>query len=214
MNLSQTTIRVARRLLDRYDEWRDYSLDRKYGIDTRFARQSCAPPPGADNAHHGYYYEPIQIAVFDRIMNALPARPGSLTFVDFGSGKGRALILASLKGFRRAIGIEYDANLHAAAGRNVARYGSRSGRAAAIELHCADAAEYELPLEDCLCFFYNPFDEFTMAKVLERINDSLCACPRRLIVAYRNPRHGHLFAGAHFLRALVRNRSFELYEGM
>src|SRR5205823_11770334 len=133
MNLSQTTIRVARRLLDRYDEWRDYSLDRKYGIDTRFARQSCAAPPGADNAHRGYYYEPIQIAVFDRIMNALPARPGSLTFVDFGSGKGRALILASLRGFRRVIGIEHDANLHAAARGNVARYRSRLGRAAAIE---------------------------------------------------------------------------------
>ena len=127
-------------------------------------------------------------------MKALPADPAVLTLIDFGSGKGRALVLAALRGFRRVIGVEYDEDLHAAAQRNVERFRSRAGHASPIELHCADALHYELPGEDCLCFFYNPFDDFAMARMLARIGDAR-AQPRRL---RRIPesRHGRLLADA------------------
>ena len=209
MNLSERTSRAARRLYQRFEDWRDDAVDRKYGIDTRGTLDS-APIVARD---HRYHYAPIQLAVFERIMAALPADPAALTFVDFGSGKGRALVLAALRGFRRVIGIEYDAELHAAAQRNVERFRLRAGRACPIELHCADAVRYELPREECFCFFYNPFDDVAMAQVLARIGESLRAQPRRFFAAYRNPRHGRLLADAAFLRCLARNRTFELYEG-
>lgn len=203
------TLSTARRLIDRYEGWRDGALDRKYGIDTRGTLDS-APIVAQD---HRYHYAPIQLAVFERIMKALPADPAALTFIDFGSGKGRALMLAALRGFRRVIGVEYDEDLHSAAQRNVERFRARAGSASPIELYCADALRYELPGEDCLCFFYNPFDDFAMAQMLARIGESLRAQPRRLFAAYRNPRHGQLLAEAQFLRCLARNRTFELYEG-
>jgi SAM-dependent methyltransferase len=209
MDLAEKTVRTARRLIDRYEGWRDGAVDRQYGIDTRGTLDS-APIVAQD---HRYHYAPIQLAVFERIMKALPAAPSALTFIDFGSGKGRALVLAALRGFRRVIGVEYDADLHAAAQRNLERFRSRAGHASPIELHCADALHHELPGEDCLCFFYNPFDDFAMARMLARIGDSLRAQPRRLFAAYRNPRHGRLLADAPFLRGLACNRTFELYEG-
>lgn len=199
---------MVRTLMDRYEGWRDGAIDRKYGIDTRGTLDS-APIVARD---HRYHYQPIQQTVFERIMRALPADPAALTFIDFGSGKGRALVLAALRGFRRVIGVEYDEDLHSAAQRNVEHFRSRAGRASPIELHCADALHYELPGEDCLCFFYNPFDDFAMARMLTRIGDSLREQPRRLFAAYRNPRHGELLADAGFLRCLARNRTFELYE--
>ena len=82
-----------------------------------------------------------------------------------------------------------------------------------IELHCGDAEQYELPPEDCLCFLYNTFDEAGMATMLARFKTSLSERPRRLFVAYRNPRYGEMLSRTRFLRCLERNRSFELYSG-
>lgn len=203
---------AARRLMGRYEEWRDGALDRRYGIDTR-GKQDAAAAARIAAQCHGYHYEPIQLAVFERIMQALPVDPAGLTFIDLGSGKGRALVLAALHGFRRVIGIEYDADLHSAALRNVEHFRSRAGRASPIELCCADAVRYELPGEDCLCFFYNSFDAVALPRMLARIGESLRRQPRRLFVAYRNPRHGQLLSDAAFLRRLAHNPSFELYVG-
>ena len=212
MNLSEKTARATRKLMDRYEEWSDGAVDRKYGIETRGTQDAAAAARIAAQCH-GYHYEPIQLAVFRRIMKALPADPAALTFIDLGSGKGRALVLAALCGFRRVIGIEYDPDLHSAAQRNVERFRFTTGNSSPIELYCADAVHYELPGEDCLCFFYNSFDDVALPRVLARIGDSLRRQPRRFFAAYRNPRHGRLLSDATFLRCLTRNSSFELYEG-
>lgn len=212
MVLAEKTAHVARKLIDRYEEWRDGAIDRKYGIETRGTQDAAAAARIAAQCH-GYHYEPIQLAVFGRIMKALPADPAMLTFIDLGSGKGRALVLAALCGFRRVIGVEYDPDLHSAAQRNVDRFRFTTGHSSPIELHCADAVLYELPAEDCLCFFYNSFDDVALPRMLARIGDSLRQRPRRLFAAYRNPRHGRLLSETTFLRCLMRNSSFELYEG-
>ena len=202
---------IARRVMDRYDEWREGAIDRRYGIDTRGPETPATSV--AVLAGRGHHYEPIQIPVFRRIVRALPVAPGALTFVDFGSGKGRALVLAAEYGFRRIIGIEFAPSLHAAALRNRDRVHAMIGDAPPIELHCGDALEYELPAEDCLCFLYNTFDEAGMAAMAARIDSSMRKRPRRLFVAYRNPRFGEALSRAGFLRCLERNRSFELYSG-
>jgi hypothetical protein len=73
--------------------------------------------------------------------------------------------------------------------------------------------EYDLPHEDCLCLLYNTFDEAGMATLVARIGASLRERPRRMFIAYRNPRHGEMLSASGFLRCLERNRSFELYAG-
>ena len=213
MKLSETANRFRRKVFARYEAWRDGALDRRYGIDTSCARNPAADAPGWLHAYHGYYYEPIQLAVFQRIMQSLPLDASQLTFVDFGCGKGRALVLAAEHGFRRIIGIECDASLVAAARRNVGAYCSAAKRRHDIELHLGDATQYDLPAGDCLCFFYNPFDEFAMQSVLARIERSSREKPRRLLVVYRNPRHAGVMLRTGFLRRLVQNPSFEVYAG-
>src|SRR5207245_5268496 len=67
-------------------------------------------------------------------LQALPAVPSQLTFVDFGCGKGRALVLAAEHGFRRVLGIECDAQLFAAAQRNARAYRDAARRIDDIEI--------------------------------------------------------------------------------
>ena len=198
------------RLFDRLSDWRDGALDRTYGIETC---QLVATPQGVgEHSAHGVRYEPIQLDVFRRIMAALAIDPKGYTFLDFGSGKARALVLAAEYGFRRIIGVEYAIALHEVAKRNVARFRAANPAGAAIELHCSDAASFELPAEDLVCFLYNPFDDVVMRKVLLNIERSLQRRPRRLLVAYRNPKHANLLSECRFLRCVTRNSTFEIHQ--
>lgn len=205
--------RLISRVGGRYRVWRDGALDRKYGIQTTGFMTDVGPiGVSGETARHGNPYQPIQLDAFRRIMAALPIRPSTFTFVDFGSGKGRALVLAAEYGFRRVIGIEHAGRLHEAAERNVARFQLLSGTRIPIELHCADASEFGLPAEDLVCFLYNPFDEVLMGKVLGNIRASLEAAPRRLFLVYRNPQHAGKLTNCGFLRCLARNSTFEVHQ--
>jgi SAM-dependent methyltransferase len=198
------------KLFDRLSDWRDGALDRTYGIETC---ELVATPQGVgEHSAHGVRYEPIQLDVFRRIMAALAIDPKGYTFLDFGSGKARALVLAAEYGFRRIIGVEYAIALHEVAKRNVARFRAANPAGAAIELHCSDAASFELPAEDLVCFLYNPFDDVVMRKVLSNIERSLQRQPRRVLVAYRNPKHAGLLSEFPFLRCLAHNATFAIYQ--
>jgi SAM-dependent methyltransferase len=203
---------LVRRLRNRYGEWRDGALDRRYGVQTGGVitdmRLVCIR---SQNAGHGNHYEPIQLRVFRRMMAALPIRPEAFTFVDFGSGKGRALLLAAQYRFKRVIGIEHARRLHEAAEQNVARFRRLSRTQTSIELHCADATEFPLPGEDLVCFLYNPFDAVLMAKLIASMRASLEAMPRQLYVVYRNPQHPEALENSGFLRCLARNSTFAIF---
>jgi hypothetical protein len=131
--------------------------------------------------------------------------------VDFGSGKGRAMVLGAEWGFKRVIGVELAPALHEAACRNVAAYRRKRPLAPPIELHCGDAVDLPIPQEDAMLFFYNPFGEPVMRKIARRIETSLRARPRKLVVAYRNPVHSEVFDELDCLRLVTRNTSFALY---
>src|SRR5690349_11525273 len=75
----------------RYREWRDASLDRRFGIETCGMMDISALGVAECDLAHSHHYEPVQIAVFRDIMRAAAIEPGEYDFVDFGSGKGRAL---------------------------------------------------------------------------------------------------------------------------
>jgi SAM-dependent methyltransferase len=129
---------------------------------------------------------------FETLMKLLQIWWEDFIFVDFGSGKGRALLLASEYPFRRIIGVEFARELHAAAQVNIARYQSATQRCCAIEVHCQDATEFALPPEPTVFYFYNPFDATVMKKVLANIRASLEAHPRPVFILYCNYLHREL----------------------
>src|SRR5262249_10652688 len=196
----------------RYEDWLERRMEQRLGIDTAGIDHDLAGlgVPPADLVH-AYAYEPVQLRVFARIIRAAAIEPANYVMVDFGSGKGRALILGAECGFGRLVGVELAPALHEAAVRNVQAYRQRRPQAPPTELHCGDAAAWPIPEERVFLFLYNPFAEPVVARIARRLEISLRREPRDAVVAYRNPVHGRVFDELASLAKIRANRSFALY---
>jgi predicted RNA methylase len=108
------------------------------------------------------------------------------TFVDLGSGKGKALLIASMLPYRRVVGIEIDEGLAVAARHNI-KSARRRARAELVECEVASAADYEIPDDACVIFMFNPFFGQTFRDAMTRVFDSLDRNPRELHLVYDFP---------------------------
>jgi predicted RNA methylase len=126
------------------------------------------------HAQDGIHYEPVLGDGLAILMKYVPD-PGGCTFVDFGAGKGRALLLASEYAFKRIIGIEFARELHEIAQQNIVRYRSRTQKCRSLEIINADAADFEVPAGPLVLFFYNPFGTTVMARVMENLERAMAS---------------------------------------
>lgn len=91
-------------------------------------------------------------------------------FIDYGCGKGRAVLEAARFPFARAIGVEFAPELVEIANRNRDIMGAKGALAAPVEFLCMDAGAYQPPADlDLVCFFYDPFGDAVMAPVVDRL---------------------------------------------
>jgi hypothetical protein len=194
----------------------DREFDQRYGVDTAgqvdLSQVGVAP---ADLARGGGLYRPVWTAVFHTAVRSIPAAPDSLTFLDYGSGKGKALLLASDYPFRRILGVEFARPLHDIAVKNLGLYRSQSQRCHQLESLCGDAMEFKPPDEPLAAFFFNPFDDATMEVVLDNLRASVARAPRPVFIVYCNTRHVRehekVFASKPFLTEEARGDQFLVY---
>ena len=132
-------------------------------------------------------YVPVDPRCFARIMAALDLDATRDVFLDYGAGLGRPMLLAAQRPFRRVLGIEYDQTLFAAGTRNI-ESARRRLRCQDIELVHGDAVDYEVPPQTTVIFFFHPFGGATLERVVDRIEDSLQAHPRRMSIVHIHPR--------------------------
>src|SRR5271169_6097318 len=94
-------------------------------------------------------YQPTEPDLFHEMLAALSQQGHfdfhDFVFIDLGSGKGRALLMASDYPFRRIVGVELLPTLHQAAEENLGKYRSESQKCFALESICADATEFPFP---------------------------------------------------------------------
>ncbi len=184
------SLRRARRL--------DHEFDSKFGVATKaYIDLSDLKIPN-DAARYGNHYQAVRPTEFEEIIGHIRIRHEEFLFIDFGSGMGRALLLASESPFKKIIGIEFSQELHQIALDNIRKYRSGSQKCRDIEAICMEATQYRIPREKAVFFFYNPFKEEVMAKVLENIRMSLEESPREAFVLYYNPVCGDLFKKSFF----------------
>lgn len=144
-----------------------------------------------ENKERGIDYQPVKSSHFLAAMRSF-AIPTDGVFVDFGSGKGRALLLASLYGFRRVVGVEFAEELSLHAERNLARFRARARSPFEAQVLTLDATSYPVTSEDRVFFLYNPFQESVLAQVLANIRLSVLAQPRPVHLVYANPVYRHV----------------------
>ncbi|WP_197330777.1 SAM-dependent methyltransferase [Ralstonia syzygii] len=137
---------------------------------------------------HDYY--PSSIRAFNRVLRDLDVT-GDDVFVDYGSGMGRAIVLASRFPFREVIGVEASARLHGTAQANVGRTIPATERARVHLVHC-NARCFRLPDTASVLYFYNPFHGDILRTVFADIEQSLRLRPRRLRIVFNNPAHFRL----------------------
>lgn len=109
-------------------------------------------------------------------------------FVDFGAGKGRALFVASLCGFPRAVGVELAVELCDDAERNLRGFEARTGRPSGIEITHQDATRYQVEPDQNVFYFYSPFKADLLQLVVDNIEASLRQTPRPAWILYSNPK--------------------------
>jgi len=91
------------------------------------------------------------------------------TFVDIGSGKGRAMMLASELPFREVVGVELNASLYQVAEKNLEMWREAGRALSPMRLVQGDALSLRLPEGRLLIFMYNPFLAPMMRRLLERV---------------------------------------------
>lgn len=204
------SLRQVRRCLTRnpFNPWYQYldrRYDRRFGVDT--AGIDWIPEVGLESANA---YSPVPRSTFRHVMRQLPIDHSGFVFVDFGCGKAKTLLLAAEWPFEQAVGVEISPKLVQVAQENLRNYtGERKCRE--FRIVCTDAAQYGVPSQRAVLYFYDPFKQDVMAAVLENIRRSLVDTPRELYIVYLDPSWRMLLDAAPFLVPVRLTRRYCIY---
>lgn len=147
------------------------AFDATWGTDTFAMRElhTLAVDPAV--AAHARRYQASNGADMQTWFDDLGIDFARTAFIDFGCGKGRALLEAARFPFARVIGVEFAPELAQIAEHNRDIMAVKGALAAPVEIVCMDAARYVPPADvDLLCYFYDPFDDGVMAPVADRLS--------------------------------------------
>jgi hypothetical protein len=139
------------------------------------------------NRAYGHDYRPTPCSIFEWTMAAIDYDFSRLTFVDYGAGKGRVLLLASEHPFAAVGGIEFAEELHDDAVMNIAQYPRSRMKCRNVECVLEDASTLGPPEGESVNYFFNPFSREVFAEVLHNLVVSYRKRPRRLYLILIDP---------------------------
>jgi hypothetical protein len=115
--------------------------------------------------------------------------------IDFGCGKGGAIITMARWPFARIDGVEISLELVAAARSNLRKMGIRRST-----IFHSDAEEFTDIDRYNVIYVYNPFTRVVMAGVARNVAASIGRRPRAITLIYKNPVDADLFEDIGFRR--------------
>lgn len=128
-----------------------------------------------------HYYANSGGLHLEKVLRDLKITPRD-AIVDFGSGKGGALITFSRYPFSKIAGVELSPELVAIAEDNLKKLNIGT-----ITMTVSDAADFTDLDEYNYFYFFSPFPCSIMSKVIQNICSSLIARPRKAVIIYFNP---------------------------
>lgn len=179
-----------------------HPFDLTFGVDT----SGLLRPEQLISGHRNDAWATAYYAIAPSVFEAAMARVGGLlaqpwerfAFVDLGSGKGRAVLLAARLPFLRVLGVELNPALHRIAERNLRRFCGpepleRQVRAESVAVVQGDAATLEYPPMPLVIFLYHPFGAPVLRRCLYGLRRSLRQQPREVWVLYVNAEEEAVF---------------------
>ncbi len=190
----------------------DIDFDCDYRVDTTWADIPLATR--VREVFVGRQYQASDPVIFQEMMFHLDIDHRQFTVLDLGSGKGRALLLASDYPFRRIVGVELLPELHATAEDNVGKYHNSRQQCREFQLVCADARTYALPAGPLVVFLFDPFPEEILRQLLAGIKRSWLQEPRDIFIAYENPRSERVVAAFTIFRKLAETPQWAVFQAL
>jgi SAM-dependent methyltransferase len=194
----------------------DFLFDLRYGTDTRRWVNAQELDTDSENKSHAVHYQATKARPFLKLLRSL-GLPKDSAFVDFGSGKGRVLLLAAHYGFKRVVGVEFSPQLCALARNNIATFSKIAPLGSPLEVIEADATRFEISADLNVFYFYNPFDPPVLSRVLDNVRRSVESAPRKLWLIYNTPKHHELILQSGLFRDCscheIGGTEFRVYTG-
>jgi SAM-dependent methyltransferase len=190
----------------------DWWFDRSRHVET-----SGLAKPGSSNVIgevlDSKIYSPARTANAHTAIRDLPIGDFSqYTFIDMGSGKGRALFIAAEYPFQKVLGVEYSMEIQRLALENIRSFRHPKQRCMKIESIAANAAEYQFPDGNLVLFLFNPFGPEIMRRMLANLGRSLAEKPRHAVIVMLWPEHAQTVAEMPGIRPYRQSRRYHIYE--
>jgi SAM-dependent methyltransferase len=178
-----------------------HPFDVETGLDTSGMIDGGTLSSGHEHDIYNVAYYGTSPSLFHAGMQEWLATPGvrpvsEYTFIDFGCGKGRVVMMAAEMGFLECVGVELNDALAKIAAANVLKW-AESGRAkSAMRAMCGDATAFEFPVTPCVIYLFNPFTGKVLAKLLDKIATVFADRPGQVDIVYVNSEFREVL-GAH-----------------
>jgi len=130
-----------------------------------------------------HYYANSGGLHLEKVLRTLKITPQD-AIVDFGSGKGGALITMARYPFARIMGVEISPELVAIAEENLKKLNIGN-----ITMAVSDAADFTALDDYNYFYFFSPFPGSIMSTVIQNISSSLMRRPRKAVIIYFNPEY-------------------------
>jgi len=149
-----------------------HPFDGEFGVRTSGLVAGRHLKSGHPHDRHATAYYGVAPSVFQALLRrwqrSKPAAPiEQFTFIDFGAGMGRAMLLASQMPFRQVVGVELNPTLVKIARKNLSVWRSAGRALVPMKMICGDAVDCPLPAGPCLAFLFNPFGAPVMRRFLK-----------------------------------------------
>lgn len=171
--------------------------EKKYGIQTMPVDDLKRLNVEGENKEHASIYQGANYFLLEKAFDFLKEAGASGDLVDFGSGKGRIMVVAAHYGFQQITGIDFAPALCNAGRKNIGNIKLNFPNVN-FNIICEDAVNYIVGNNDNVFFFFNPFDEKIMLLVVKNILKSFKENPREIYVIYINPMDKEIFLSAGF----------------
>lgn len=168
----------------------DKEFDALHGTDTAGSVEPGDLGIGnAESSKLAIRYLPSPLRVTSWMLDRIGVDPRDYSFVDLGCGKGRVLLVAAQRPFRKIVGVDISTDLAAIARRNIDRFRPSSEQVRSITVENADVRKFVMPPGNLLIHMYHPFDPVISAAVFARLAAIQDEPPRRVVVAYLTYTH-------------------------
>lgn len=173
------------------DGYTRHPFDLEFGVKTSGLVAGRNLKCGHRHDRHNTAYYGVAPSVLESLLkrwrkSRLTAPIGQFTFVDLGSGMGRAVLLASELPFREVVGVELNPTLARIARKNAMLWHAAGRARSPIRMECGDAVEFVFPDGPCLAFLFNPFGAPVLRRLLKALAKDFAARPGCLDLLYIN----------------------------